>query len=364
MWIYALPGLSNVWMLLIKATSLLSLLQIPDIVLLADRLGAPNFLARVGLVHPDWRWIYYLVLFVFYILITFVSEKALCGADPLGRARHRGGGLNGRFLAPILTTCDCWPSRRCSTSISPSPRSRSASCFAVVLALRQGLAERLIVRACAAATSTPSAARRSSSSSSCSIRWCCRFNLSVWKPLGIDWLVLHPLFLGPAVLALNTTAYTAEIFYGALQTVPRGEIEAARAYGMSGLQQFRSVIWPNMHPHRLAGLHQRGGVPVPRHGAGLLHPAGDRRPEGPDEQGRRAVRARLQRLPALLGGGALFPRHLAGDLLSVQPRLQAAAAPPRGTGEARPRVRFAPEILRDRAPICGRARSIPKAFVS
>ena len=75
MWIYALPGLSNVWMLLVKATSLLSLLQIADIVLWADRLGAPNFLSRVGLVHPDWRWRYYLVLFIFYIIVTFLSER-------------------------------------------------------------------------------------------------------------------------------------------------------------------------------------------------------------------------------------------------------------------------------------------------
>jgi His/Glu/Gln/Arg/opine family amino acid ABC transporter permease subunit len=72
------------------------------------------------------------------------------------------------------------------------------------------------------------------------------FNLAVWKPWGIDWLVLHPLFLGPAILALNTTAYTAEIFYGALMTVPKGEIEAARAYGMSRAQTFRSVTWPNL----------------------------------------------------------------------------------------------------------------------
>lgn len=76
MWIYALPGLSNVWMLIVKATSLLSLLQIADIVLWADRLGAPNFLPAVGLVHEDWRWRYYLVLFVFYILVTLVSERA------------------------------------------------------------------------------------------------------------------------------------------------------------------------------------------------------------------------------------------------------------------------------------------------
>lgn len=74
MWIYALPGLSNVWMLLLKATSLLSLLQIQDMVVWANRLGAPNYIPRVGLVHGDWRWRYYLALFVFYILLTLISE--------------------------------------------------------------------------------------------------------------------------------------------------------------------------------------------------------------------------------------------------------------------------------------------------
>ena len=72
------------------------------------------------------------------------------------------------------------------------------------------------------------------------------FNVAVWKPMGISWFVLHPLFIGPLVLTLNTGAYTAEIFYGALRAVPRGEIEAARAYGMSRIQQFRQVIWPNL----------------------------------------------------------------------------------------------------------------------
>lgn len=75
MWMYALPGLSNVWLLLLKATSLLSLLQIVDIVAWADRLGAPNYLPMAGLVHPDWRWKYYFVLFIFYILMTLVSER-------------------------------------------------------------------------------------------------------------------------------------------------------------------------------------------------------------------------------------------------------------------------------------------------
>ena len=72
------------------------------------------------------------------------------------------------------------------------------------------------------------------------------FNLSLWKPLGIDWFVLNPLFLGPAILALNTTAYTAEIFHGALLAVPKSEEEAARAYGMSRGQRFRSITWPHL----------------------------------------------------------------------------------------------------------------------
>ncbi|ODT82919.1 MAG: ABC transporter permease [Pelagibacterium sp. SCN 64-44] len=87
MWVYALPGLSNVWMLIIKATSLLSLLQIADIVLWADRLGAPNFLPAVGLVHEDWRWRYYFVLFIFYILVTLISEK---GFEAIMRRAGRG----------------------------------------------------------------------------------------------------------------------------------------------------------------------------------------------------------------------------------------------------------------------------------
>ena len=71
-------------------------------------------------------------------------------------------------------------------------------------------------------------------------------NLPLWKPMGVNDVVLHPLFLGPLVLILNTSAYAAEIFYGALKTVPKGEIEAAYAVGMNRRSVFRSVTWPNM----------------------------------------------------------------------------------------------------------------------
>ncbi|MXQ08833.1 ABC transporter permease subunit [Alphaproteobacteria bacterium GH1-50] len=48
------------------------------------------------------------------------------------------------------------------------------------------------------------------------------------------------------VLFLNTAAYSAEIFYGALRSVPKGDLEAADAYGLSGWNKFRRVTWPTM----------------------------------------------------------------------------------------------------------------------
>lgn len=48
------------------------------------------------------------------------------------------------------------------------------------------------------------------------------------------------------VLFLNTAAYSAEIFYGALRSVPKGDIEAAEAYGLTGWARFRRIEWPTM----------------------------------------------------------------------------------------------------------------------
>ncbi len=48
------------------------------------------------------------------------------------------------------------------------------------------------------------------------------------------------------VLFLNTAAYSGEIFYGALRSVPKGDIEAADAYGLTGWNRFRRITWPTM----------------------------------------------------------------------------------------------------------------------
>jgi len=46
------------------------------------------------------------------------------------------------------------------------------------------------------------------------------------------------------VFALNTGAYTAEIFRGAIQAVPHGEVEAGIAIGMNKATLYRRVVLP------------------------------------------------------------------------------------------------------------------------
>ena len=74
MWIYALPGLSNLWMILIKATPLLFLLGIEDVVYWARELGGMKTQA-FAYPHPDWRIWYFGGLLVFYLGLTWVSQQ-------------------------------------------------------------------------------------------------------------------------------------------------------------------------------------------------------------------------------------------------------------------------------------------------
>ncbi|KFF47475.1 amino acid ABC transporter permease [Gammaproteobacteria bacterium MFB021] len=62
----------------------------------------------------------------------------------------------------------------------------------------------------------------------------------------IFWEVFKDAFY-PALIAftLNTAAYTTEIFRGAIKNTAKGEIEAARAYGMSKGLMMRRIILPS-----------------------------------------------------------------------------------------------------------------------
>ena len=99
MWAYAVPGLSNLWMILIKATPLLFLLGIEDIVYWARQLGASKT-SSFAYPHPDWRLYYFLAILVFYLLMTAISERVLRRltrrlskgqATPAGEAMRKAG---------------------------------------------------------------------------------------------------------------------------------------------------------------------------------------------------------------------------------------------------------------------------------
>lgn len=77
MWVYALPGLSNLWMVLIKATPLLFLLGVEDIVYWARELGGTKTARFTDYPHGDWRMWYFGALLIFYLLFTRVSEIVL-----------------------------------------------------------------------------------------------------------------------------------------------------------------------------------------------------------------------------------------------------------------------------------------------
>ncbi len=62
---------------------------------------------------------------------------------------------------------------------------------------------------------------------------------SLWPLLREAW------FCAWLAFALNTTAYTTEIFAGALRATSHGEVEAARAYGLAGVKLYTRVLLPS-----------------------------------------------------------------------------------------------------------------------
>ena len=86
MWVFALPGLSNIWQILIKSTPLLFLLGIQDAVFWARELGGAKT-SLFAYPHPDWRVWYFMALLLFYLFLTWLSER---GFTALNRRLSRG----------------------------------------------------------------------------------------------------------------------------------------------------------------------------------------------------------------------------------------------------------------------------------
>jgi polar amino acid transport system permease protein len=67
----------------------------------------------------------------------------------------------------------------------------------------------------------------------------------MWLYFGItNLLVLSKFWAGVLALAIHSGAYIAEIFRGAIQSIDKGQMEAARSLGMSHTLAMRRIILP------------------------------------------------------------------------------------------------------------------------
>lgn len=67
-----------------------------------------------------------------------------------------------------------------------------------------------------------------------------------WVRNSVAWPLLREAwFCAWLAFSLNTTAYTTEIFAGALRATPAGELDAARAFGLSGLKLYSRILLPS-----------------------------------------------------------------------------------------------------------------------
>jgi polar amino acid transport system permease protein len=62
--------------------------------------------------------------------------------------------------------------------------------------------------------------------------------------IGLWWFFRDAFYCCILAFTMNTSAYQAEIMRGALASVPRGQIEAAKALGLSSWNINRRVVWP------------------------------------------------------------------------------------------------------------------------
>lgn len=71
---------------------------------------------------------------------------------------------------------------------------------------------------------------------------------------GYDPIDINGLVAGIWVLAVVQGAYSTEVIRGAILAIPQGQIEAARAYGMSQGLLLRRITIPAMLPFAIPGL--------------------------------------------------------------------------------------------------------------
>jgi polar amino acid transport system permease protein len=72
--------------------------------------------------------------------------------------------------------------------------------------------------------------------------------------LGFEAVRINGFVAAVLVLGFVMGAYATEVLRGAIQAIPVGQIEAAKAYGMSPFLRFRRIILPAMLPFAIPGM--------------------------------------------------------------------------------------------------------------
>jgi histidine transport system permease protein len=72
--------------------------------------------------------------------------------------------------------------------------------------------------------------------------------------IGASQFDIDPMVAGIITLGFIYGAYFTETFRGAFMAVPRGHIEAATAFGFTGSQTFRRILFPAMMRYALPGI--------------------------------------------------------------------------------------------------------------
>lgn len=75
-----------------------------------------------------------------------------------------------------------------------------------------------------------------------------------WVSYLPDYVEISPFMAGIITIGFIFGAYMTETFRGAILAVDKGELEAARAYGMKPTLVFRRILFPQMMRHALPGL--------------------------------------------------------------------------------------------------------------
>ncbi|EKF9660017.1 ABC transporter permease [Vibrio cholerae] len=75
-----------------------------------------------------------------------------------------------------------------------------------------------------------------------------------WVAYLPDYVDISPFVAGVLTIGFIFGAYMAETFRGAMLAVDKGELEAAKAYGMSAAMSFRRILLPQMIRHAIPGF--------------------------------------------------------------------------------------------------------------